>query len=143
MKTAEEVNQPFQTLFKASLTYAGLVFASGFILGVIRALFVAPVLGTRAAELSELPLMILISYFAARYVVNRFRTYLLRECVHIGLLALLMMVILELSLAVLIQGLSFGEYLAGRDPVSGLAYLFSLLLFATIPALLSRRKTPE
>lgn len=137
------MNRPFRNMLIASLAYVGLVFAAGFFLGVIRALFVAPLLGTRIAELSELPLMVLISYFAARYVVARFGAHQLRECLYIGLLSLLMMVALELGLAVAIQDLSLKDYIAGRDPVSGTAYLISLLLFAAIPALLSSRNLPE
>jgi hypothetical protein len=38
-----------------------------------------------------------------------------------------------------LRGLSIGEYVAGRDPVSGTVYLVMLGLFALMPLFVARR----
>lgn len=132
--------QRARTISFASLVYLGLVFAAGFALGVVRVLWLAPQLGDRNAELFELPLMVAISFFAARFVLARFKPGRVADCTVIGLLALMMLVALELTLVLAVQGWSLQEYLARRDPVSGIAYLVSLLIYAAMPALLAQRK---
>ena len=57
---------------KIGLLYFMLVFGAGFVLGPIRIFFVAPKVGNRAAELLECPVMILITFVAARWIVVRF-----------------------------------------------------------------------
>lgn len=44
----------------------------------------------------------------------------------------------EVLLAVALRGRSVGEYIAPRDPVSGVVYVSMLLWYALMPALLSR-----
>ena len=39
----------------------------------------------------------------------------------------------ELGLVLTLRGLTVAEYVAGRDPISGSAYLFSLGVFALAP----------
>jgi len=55
----------------ASSLYFALVFGAGFVLGVVRTLFVAPHVGTRSAELMEMPVMLLVTVAAARWTVVR------------------------------------------------------------------------
>ena len=55
-----------------SLIYFSLVFFVGFILGTIRVLFVVPLVGERFAELMEMPLMLIATYYSAQYIVNRY-----------------------------------------------------------------------
>ena len=58
---------------KIGLTYFLIVFAAGFLLGVIRVVAMVPRFGVREAEPLELPLMIVVTVFAARWVVRHFR----------------------------------------------------------------------
>jgi len=118
----------------AALGYFATVFAVGFMLGAIRVTLVVPWLGVRWAELAELPLMVLASWLAARYWVARFRIVGRGEATAMGLVALGLLVCAELGL-VLAQGRGVTEYVSGRDPVSGSAYLLSLMLFAAMPLL--------
>ena len=125
-------------LIKPALVYFSLIFATGFALAMIRIPFLVPRLGERWAELVELPLMVLASFLVARWLVQRFRLVTLMQCIGTGLPALLMMLSAELAV-MWFQGQSLGEYLGGRDPVSGMAYLFSLLLFAAMPLLVRQQ----
>ena len=125
-------------LIKPALIYFTLIFATGFALAMIRIPFLVPRLGERWAELVELPFMVLASFLVARWLVQRFRLVTVMQCIGTGLPALLMMLSAELAV-MRFQGQSLGEYLAGRDPVSGMAYLFSLLLFAAMPLLVRQQ----
>jgi hypothetical protein len=60
-----------QTL-KPGIIYFLLVFGAGFILGTIRVLLIVPLVGHRTAELLELPLMLIATVFAARWITRRF-----------------------------------------------------------------------
>jgi hypothetical protein len=121
-------------VFKAALYYFCLVFSVGFVLGVFRTLLLVPHLGTRWAELSELPLMVTVSFLAARRTVRKFRIpSRLAPRAALGIIALTLIVFVELGLVLQLQGLSLAEYIAQRDPISGPAYYLSLLLFALFP----------
>ena len=93
----------------------------------------------RAAELAEMPLMLLVIVAAARFIVRRFA---LRPSWHArlgpGLLALALLLGAELLLAVVLQDQSLAAYVASRDPVSGTVYLAMLSVFALMPWLLGR-----
>ena len=126
------------TGFKAALAYFALVLGTGFVLGTIRVPILVPRLGARYAELLEMPVMLIVVVLAARYVVRRFRLAPdLSVRLMVGFAALLMSVLAELLLAAALQDLSVAQYLASRDPVSGSAYLFVLLLFALMPGILT------
>ncbi len=124
---------------KAALAYFGLVFGAGFVLGALRVPFLVPRWGERAAELAEMPLMLLVIVAAARFIVRRFT---LRPSWHArlgpGLLALALLLGAELLLAVVLQDQSLAAYVASRDPVSGTVYLALLSVFALMPWLLGR-----
>jgi hypothetical protein len=57
-------------ILKAGVLYFMLVFGAGFVLGPIRILYLVPRLGTRTAELMEMPMMLAVVMFAARWVVR-------------------------------------------------------------------------
>jgi hypothetical protein len=121
---------------RAGVLYLALVFGTGFVLGVFRVMFVVPRIGERWAELAEMPVMAVAIYFSARYVLRRFpeiRTP--GRSLVVGVFALVLMVCAELGLAVALQERTLGEYLAGRDKVSGAVYLAMLVLFALMPRL--------
>jgi hypothetical protein len=126
---------------KASCLYFGLVFGAGFLFGAVRVPLLVPRLGVRVAELLEMPLMLLVVIIAARHVVRRFDLFLATgECVGIGLSALALMIGAELCLAALMQGRPLAQYIAGRDPVSGGAYLALLCLYAAMPWVIARTR---
>jgi hypothetical protein len=125
---------------RAAATYFALVFATGFALGAFRVPFLVPRIGERAAELLEIPIMLIAIVIAARFVVRRFALPPSAAArIGVGALALAMLVAAEIALAVALQDRSLGEYVASRDPVSGSVYLASLVLFAAMPAIVGRR----
>jgi hypothetical protein len=127
-------------LVRLALAYFGLVFAVGFALGVARVLWLVPRLGERAAELLEVPVMIAVSYLAARALfARRADVPGPSEAAAAGLLALGLLLSVELTVVLTLRDLTWQEYLAGRDPVAGAVYLASLVLFAVMPVLVLPR----
>jgi hypothetical protein len=126
---------------RAGVVYFAVVFAAGFALGVIRTLLVVPRVGARAAELGEIPVMLVVSYLAARWVIRRRKVSPAASArLTMGLLALCLLVAAELALTLPVRGQTLTGYLASRDPVSGAAYAASLGIFALLPLLVSRRR---
>jgi hypothetical protein len=118
---------------KASLIYFASVFAVGFVLGAIRVSFVVPRLGVRWAELLELPFMVAASFLLARLVVRRFGPFAGVQRLVVGGVALVFMVAAELGLILVVQGQTWAQSIASRDPVSGAAYVLALVAFALMP----------
>lgn len=126
---------------KAALAYFGWVFGAGFLMGTVRVPILVPRLGERLAELLEMPVMFVVIWFAARWVVRRFALLPSpRVRWRTGLIALALLIGAELSLALLLQGQSLGDYVASRDPVSGSVYLAMLGVFAAMPYLQAIRE---
>lgn len=106
-------------------------------LGVLRVLLLVPRLGVRRAELLGLPVMVLASFLVARWLLQRRAPFTQGQCLGIGLLALAALLCAEAA-GMAAQGMSLRAYIAGRDPVSGSAYLLALLAFAAMPLLAGR-----
>lgn len=122
---------------KYGLIYFALVFGAGFILGTIRVLILEPRMATRYAELIEIPLMLVVIYLSAKYVVSKMHSMQARLPYFItGASALLLLLMLEFTLVLGLQGISFGQYLESRDRIAFGAYLVSLIIFALMPLLL-------
>jgi hypothetical protein len=129
-----------QTL-KPGIIYFLLVFGAGFILGTIRVLLIVPLVGHRTAELLELPLMLIATVLAARWITRRFpepRDSTARLA--IGGIALGLMLAGELAVGIGLRGMTASDVFLNRDPVSGTAYYVSLILFAAMPWFVSRRQ---
>lgn len=125
---------------KPGTIYFLLVFGTGFVLGTIRVLFIVPLVGHRTAELLEMPLMLIATVLAARWTIRRFpepRNHAARLA--IGGIALGLMLAGELVVGIGLRGMTAAEVILNRDPVSGAAYYVSLVLFAAMPWLVSRR----
>ena len=121
-----------------SALYFSIVFAAGFVFGTLRVMLVVPAVGVRAAELSELPLMLAVIFFAAGWVNRRFppergdHSRLI-----VGVTALVFLLLAELVLGVIV-GRTPTDVFLSRDPVSGSAYYASLCVFALMPWWLGR-----
>ncbi len=96
-------------------------------------------IGARNAELLEIPVMLVAVYFAGRWVA--FRSGSQRQALGIGFLALAMLLGAEVLLAaVLFRKLPL-DALLNKDPISGAAYYFALLVFAIMPRWLFQKGT--
>ncbi len=127
-------------ILKAGALYFTPVFGAGFVLGTIRTLWFAPRVGTRMAELMEMPIMLVITISAARWAVLRLAVPFARSArLGMGFVALGFLLLAEFGLVLWVRGLSVSEYLATRDPVSGTAYYMMLGVFAVMPLLVVRR----
>lgn len=126
-------------ILRAGALYFAAVFAAGLVLGFPRVLWLVPLLGTGAAELVEMPIMLAVIVLAARRVCRRL-TVSPETAVRLGmgLIALVLLVAVEFSFVLWLRGLTFGEYVAGRDPVAGAVYAAMLLAFAAMPLLVRR-----
>lgn len=125
------------------MAYFGIVFGTGFALGVIRVPFLVPRIGERWAELVEMPVMAIMIFIAAGYVLRRFpEVRRSGRSLAAGFLALALLVAAELTLATLVLDRTLAQYIASRDPVSGTVYLVMLLVFAFMPWIRVKRHAP-
>jgi hypothetical protein len=125
---------------KAGVLYFGLVFGVGFVLGPIRVLWLVPRVGTRLAELMEMPIMLVVTIWAASWMVRRFALPATASSrLGMGGLALGLLLAAEFLLVLRLRGMTVSGYLASRDPMSGTAYYAMLGAFAVMPLLVERR----
>ena len=121
--------------------YFALVFTAGFILGTIRVLVLEPEIGARYAELLEMPVMLLVIYLSARFVVSKMVPIrAAMPYVILGVVALALLLLVEFTLVLGLQGISISHYLDSRDEIAFSAYLLSLLIFALMPWIIHARK---
>ena len=119
--------------------YFAIVFTVGFALGILRVLWLAPLVGERSAELLEMPLMLVAIFYSARFVTRRLPASHQVDLVISGGLALVFLLAVEFSVVLWLRGLSISQYLADRDPISGAVYFVMLIVFATMPWAVGRK----
>ena len=127
-------------VLKEGAAYFGVVFGAGFVLGTIRTLLVAPMVGATAAELLETPIMLVVTFFAARWVVRRFAIPPeTARRLTVGLVGTALLIAAEFTLVLRLRGLTIPEYEAGRSLTSQIVYLLSLGAVAIMPVWVNRR----
>jgi hypothetical protein len=117
----------------AAFGYFVRVFALGCLFGLVRVPLLVPRLGTRWAELVELPLLTGCVVWLACGVARRHREGPPRRLLRVGGLALAMLLAAEVALGMLTSGRGPWQVLVDRDPVAGLAYYAALIVFALAP----------
>lgn len=132
-------------ILKAAATYFALVFGAGFVLGTIRVLWLVPIVGTRTAELLEMPLMLAVVIIAARWIVRHFgkERGSLTSWLGVGGMALVLALLFDFTVILRIRGLSFAQYVEAFDPVAGTAYFVMLGVFAVMPLLVVRKESSK
>jgi hypothetical protein len=129
-------------VMKAAGLYFVLVFGSGFVLGTIRVLLLDPAVGTRTAELLEMPVMFGVIVLAARWVTRRIEVPpIASRRLVMGGMALAMVLALDFTVILWIRGLSFKQYVEAFDPVAGTAYFVMLGVFALMPIVVSQTQS--
>jgi len=138
---AEAVEVPMSGIAKAAGLYFIAVFGAGFLLGIARVLWLVPQIGARAAELIEMPLMLAIMIFAARWIVRRHAVpWQTRYRLAVGGIALALVLLAEFAVVLPLRGVSLEQYWSGLDRVSGSLYYALLGLYALLPLLVQRRR---
>jgi hypothetical protein len=126
---------------KAGATYFALVFWAGFVLGTIRVLWLVPAVGTRTAELLEMPVMLMVIILSARWVARHFKVpYAASSRLGMGGIAVALLLLLDFTVVLWIRGLSLSQYIESFDPVAGTAYFVMLGVCAVMPLLVARRE---
>ncbi|HEX7252342.1 MAG TPA: hypothetical protein VF376_05620 [Thermoanaerobaculia bacterium] len=127
-------------VLKEGVAYFGVVFGIGFVLGTIRTLLVVPRVGAPAAELMETPIMLGVTFFAARWVVRRFAIPPgIARRFSVGLVGTALLIAAEFTLVLRLRGLTIREYEAGHSPTSQIVYLLSLGAVVIMPIWVDRR----
>ena len=127
---------------RAGVVYFLAVFAAGFVLGVLRTLFVAPHIGVLAAVAIELPIILAVAWWvSARLQYGSSLT--LRDAALMGGTAFVLLMLAEASLSIALFGRTFAEHLslyADADHQLGLA---GQIAFALIPMVQVRYRWRE
>lgn len=127
-------------ILRLSLLYFLLVFGAGFVLGPLRVLFLEPRLGSRTAELLEMPIMLMVIWASAGWLARRFAGNLSTEKqLGIGSLAVLAVLIADTAVGVFLRGMTIAQIFLRRDPISAAAYYGLLVLCALMVWLQGRR----
>ncbi len=123
----------------AGLLYFAIVFAIGFVLGSIRVLLVAPVLGELGAVLLELPVILLACWLAAGRLVRWLDPPSASAALVMGAIAFSCLMIAEFTLAGLAFDRSITDQVGRWGTLEGALGLGGQLLFALLPWMQSRR----
>jgi hypothetical protein len=124
-------------VLKASLLYFSLVFAAGFVLGIVRTFWVLPHVGERKAKLMEMPIMFVVIVLAAQRSCGFLSPSGPASRLAVGLLALGFLLMTEIALVPWPRRLTIREYLANLDPVPEMAYAVMLVVFSVMPVFTS------
>lgn len=119
---------------RAGVLYCLTIFAVAFVLGSVRVLWAAPRVGPVIAVLLETPLVLLVSWAAARRISPRAIDGELAGRGLMGVIALALLMGLEFGLGAVL-GRSASEQLAGMQTPAGLIGLAGQAGFAAIPIL--------
>ncbi len=124
----------------AATTYTAWIFAAGFVLGTVRLLVLVPRMGTLWAEAIEVPVMLALSFWVARWRVERHGVLArLADRLLMGGLAFVLLLCAEAALSVVGFGQTLTGFLRGYvDPQKWIG-LAGQIAFALMPALLLMR----
>ena len=123
---------------KAGAFYFAAIFALGFVLGTLRALWLTAL----PAVLVELPVMLGASWLVARWLIRRRmlagQVLTAGEALAMGGFAFVLLMLAEAALGFLLTGQGVADWLAAMSTPAGLAGLAGQILFALIPLLVRR-----
>jgi hypothetical protein len=124
---------PARRVAAFAFVYWAGVFAFGFILGTVRVLWLAPMLGESAAVLAELPVMLGVSWLWARSLLHRLPLPSAGAALAAGALAFALLLGAELALGVLAFGQSPSAWSADLLRPPGVYGLVGQIAFALMP----------
>lgn len=124
---------------RAGAAYFLVVFAIAFGLGVVRTLVIAPAVGATIAVMIEVPIIMVVSWFAARRIVTRHALTRPLDKAISGLTAFILLMVAELALAHLLTGQTPAQWAASLFVVPGIIGLSGQIVFALMPLLIGKR----
>lgn len=125
----------------AGFAYFALIFTAGVILGIGRAVGVAPYVGATTAVLIEFPVMLAVSWLVCGWSVRFFGVPDgLRARAQMGAVAFFLLMAAELVLSLMLSNGSVDAFFAVYRTAAGLIGLAGQLAFALFP-LAPRRST--
>jgi hypothetical protein len=123
-----------QRILRFSALYAGIVFCAGFVLGVIRVLWLTPGLGPLGAVALELPVILGLSWVVcARLLRPPLADWTKPHLLATGTLGFALLIGMELALGALLNGDGVTGFLAGLATPQGALGLAGQIAFGLIP----------
>jgi hypothetical protein len=120
-------------ILRAGLAYWAVVFALGFVLGTLRVLWLAPLVGLMPATLIELPVMLGASWLASGWLMRRFAITNAGAALAMGALAFALLMVAELALGVGLMGLTPAQWLTDLRQPHAAVGLAGQVVFALMP----------
>jgi hypothetical protein len=125
----------------AGALYFLVVFAAGFVLGILRVLVVAPRLGELAAVLVEVPLLLVASWLVCRAITRRLAIPHHRpDRLVMSVVAFCLLISIETVLGYYAFGRSLESQRALMATAAGAVGLGGQIVFALFPLLQSGRR---
>jgi len=125
-------------LARSGVTYFALVFAAGFVFGILRQLVLVPLIGATVAVAVEAPMILAVSAVVARWRVKAVDADA-SDAVAIGMIALVLLLVAEALLAGPVRGWDFGQWLRHFSEPDGTLSLLLYLAFAAMPWIVWRQ----
>lgn len=131
------------TQFSGPIRYFVMVYFARFALGMISEFRVTPAVGLSAALLMEMPVMAIVSFFSARFVLDRAAdTKTPSDFLFIGCTAFVLLLIAEETMARILSDSSVFTLWAGLSPFAALTNATDLGLFMLMPLIVGLRRNP-
>lgn len=123
----------------AGTGYFAAVFAAGFALGILRVFALVPKLGEMWAVLAELPVMLLISWFACRWIVAKAQLALrISDRLIMGGTAFAVLMAAEIGISIIGFGRTIQDHFSHYTSVPVQLGLAGQLAFALFPVMQRR-----
>ncbi len=125
-----------QSAVKAGIFYFVLMFALGFLLGIIRIRLLNPNFGAVAGLAIELPIILMLAWVICGWLVRSFRVPTQKQArLVMGAIAFVLLIVAEFAVAWLGLKQSPLQHLAEYSAPSALIGLAAQILFAAMPLL--------
>jgi hypothetical protein len=129
------------TRLKAPFLYFVLVYLAGFALGIGRDFLVTPAVGLTNALLIEMPILAVVCYFAARFVLARTpEAKTPGDRLFVGCTAFILLLIAEEAMAHILRGISIFTLWADFELLAAIANIIGLGLFMLMPLFVGRNQ---
>ena len=131
------------TRLRAPIGYFFMVYVGWFTLDTIREVVITPAVGLTAALFVEMVLLVIISFFSARFVLDRSpeaRTP--SDRLFVGCTAFILLLIAEETMQRILRGISVFTLWVDFSPIAALANIASLGLFILMPWIIGVKPDP-